>query len=139
MARAAKKKSYVAQYTISPAKHASDTIFVCSFHPLLFIGPPIHSPYPIHGLTPRKWNQPNPIQTTNPLIYKGFTGSFASFFQTGDPNAPTLTSTSIPGVPENWRTGKEFVIGSEGFESGGTEELGLRCGFWRQLADQVPI
>lgn len=28
MARAARKKSYIAEYTISPAKHASDTQFV---------------------------------------------------------------------------------------------------------------
>jgi hypothetical protein len=35
MARAAHKKSYVGEYTIAPAKHASDTIYVC--HPSPFV------------------------------------------------------------------------------------------------------
>lgn len=111
-ARAAHKKSYVGEYSISPAKHASDTIY---------------------------WNQVNAVQKSQPLIYDGFTGAFASFFQTGDPNAHKLTNESIPGVPENWKTGEEFVIEADGFENLRVDELSERCGFWRQVADDVPI
>jgi hypothetical protein len=86
-----------------------------------------------------KWNQVNPIQISQPLIYKGFTGAFASFFDTGDPNAHKLTNQSEPGVPENWKTGEEFVVKSGGFENVGVEMLDKRCGFWREVADDVPI
>ena len=81
----------------------------------------------------------NAVQKNQPLIYDGFTGAFASFFQTGDPNAHKLTNSSIPGVPENWRTGEEFVVEADGFEKLKVDELGERCGFWRQVAKDVPI
>ncbi|TVY82677.1 Carboxylesterase patB [Lachnellula suecica] len=110
LARAAHKKSYVGEYMISPAKHASDTEW---------------------------WNQVNAIQKSQPYIYEGYTGAFASFFQTGDPNAHRLTNAT---VPENWRTGEEFVIEADGF---GTADVGQfldkRCGFWRQVAGDVPV
>ncbi|KUJ22560.1 carboxylesterase [Mollisia scopiformis] len=112
MARAAHNKSYVGEYSIPPAKHASDTIY---------------------------WNQVNAVQQTQPLIYDGFTGAFASFFQTGDPNAHKLTNASEPGVPENWRTGEEFVILADGFQDLKVEMLGERCGFWRSVSADVPI
>jgi hypothetical protein len=73
------------------------------------------------------------------LIYEGFTGAFASFFQTGDPNAHKLTNETEPGVPENWRTGEEFVILPDGFENLEVSMLNARCGFWREVADDVPI
>jgi len=82
----------------------------------------------------------NPTHTA--LIYSGFTGSFASFFQTGDPNAHKLTNSSEPGVPENWRTGEEFVIESGGFDNvrvDGVSGLDVRCGLWRSVAGDVPI
>jgi hypothetical protein len=81
----------------------------------------------------------NPIQKSQPLIYSGFTGAFASFFLTGDPNANKLTNESEPGVPENWATGEEFVIKSDGFENVKVEMLDKRCGFWREVAADVPI
>jgi hypothetical protein len=87
----------------------------------------------------RKWNQVTSIQKSQPLIYDGFTGAFASFFQTGDPNAHKLTNGSEPGVPENWQTGEEFVIESGGFENIKVEMLNERCGFWREVAADVPI
>lgn len=132
-ARAAHKKSYVGEYSISPAKHASDTIYVgspsCSpFHFLLVI-----------ILTIPQWNQVNAVQKTQPLIYDGFTGAFASFFQTGDPNAHKLTNGSVAGVPESWRTGEEFVIEADGFEDLKVGMLDDRCGFWRSVAADVPI
>jgi len=73
------------------------------------------------------------------LIYEGFTGAFASFFQTGDPNAHKLTNASQPGVPESRRTGEEFVIAADGFENVKVNELDQKCGFWRQVASDIPI
>jgi hypothetical protein len=63
----------------------------------------------------------NPIQKSQPLIYSGFTGAFASFFQTGDPNA------------------NKFIIKSDRFENVKVEMLDKRCGFWREVAADVPI
>jgi hypothetical protein len=73
------------------------------------------------------------------LIYDGFTGAFASFFQTGDPNAHKLANEAELEVPENWRTGEEFVILPNGFENVEVDMLNTRCGFWREVADDVPI
>lgn len=86
-----------------------------------------------------KWNQVNSIQKTDSLIYDGFTGAFASFFQTGDPNAHKLTDESEPGAPESRRTGQEYVIDANGFETVKTTLLAERCGTWRELAARVPI
>lgn len=86
-----------------------------------------------------QWNRINPVQQTNPLIYKGFAGSFASFFQTGDPNAHKLTSEDVIGVPELRETGEEFVIEEDGFEGVRLEELKERCEFWRDVGRRVPV
>ncbi|KAL4968662.1 putative carboxylesterase [Aspergillus stella-maris] len=107
-----KGKGYLAEYTILPARHASDTVY---------------------------WNTINPIQTTDPLTYKGFAGAFASFFQTGDPNAHKLTSDDVVGVPEISETGEEFVIGEGGFENVRLRELEERCEFWRGVGVRVPV
>jgi hypothetical protein len=80
----------------------------------------------------------NAIQKTDPLIYDGFTGAFASFFATGDPNAHKLTNASEPGVPE-LATGDEFVIAADGFENEETAVLATRCAFWRSVARDIPI
>jgi len=129
MARAAHKKSYVGEYMISPAKHASDTEWVHASHS-----------FQMKTWTDvNKWNQVNPIQKSQPFIFEGYTGTFASFFQTGHPNAHKLTNSSIPGVPENRRTGEEFVIRESGFGNLDVGGLDDRCGFWRQVARDVPI
>ncbi|KAK3117094.1 hypothetical protein LTR53_001899 [Teratosphaeriaceae sp. CCFEE 6253] len=60
MARASHKRAYVGEYTIDPARHATDTEW---------------------------WYQLNNLQQNDPVTYEGFTGAFASFFQTSDPNA----------------------------------------------------
>ena len=86
-----------------------------------------------------QWNQVNPIQKSDPLIYEGFTGAFASFFQTGDPNAHKLTNKSEPGVPESRISGEEFVIQANGFANVKTSMLAARCRVWRELASSVPI
>jgi hypothetical protein len=94
------------------------------------------------GLFPRltefQWNTINSVQQTQRLIYQGFTGAFASFIQTGDPNAHKLTSTSEPGVP-NLETGEEFVVNANGFENVKIVQLKKRCDFWKSAARFVPI
>lgn len=86
-----------------------------------------------------QWNQVNAVQKTQPLIYEGFAGAFASFFQTGDPNAHKLTNVSEPGVPESWRTGEEFVIEAIVFRDSKVDMLDNKCGFWREVAGDIPI
>ncbi|KAM3086692.1 hypothetical protein ACMFMG_000817 [Clarireedia jacksonii] len=111
MSKAASEKGYLGEYTISPATHGSDTGY---------------------------WNQVNALQTTQPLIYSGYAGAFASFFATGDPNAHKLTNASEAGVPE-LGTDKEFVIASGGFTNVGIGELEGRCAFWAGVAGSVPV
>jgi len=106
---------------------------------LVLIRPSVLLVYPNYETNPSQWNQVSAIQKTQPLIYEGFTGAFASFFATGDPNAHKLTNASEPGVPENLRTGEEFVIEADGFANMRVDQLNARCGFWRQVADDIPI
>ncbi|KAF7594522.1 hypothetical protein BBP40_008969 [Aspergillus hancockii] len=112
LALAAKRAGYVGEYTISPAQHASDTIY---------------------------WNRVNPIQQTNELVYEGYAGAFASFFQTGDPNAHKLTNNSQPGVPRLHATGHEFVVTETGFENIELALLKKRCDFWKSVGDKIPV
>lgn len=112
MALSSKKTSYVGEYTISPAKHASDVNY---------------------------WNSINAIQSSSSLVYQGFTGAFASFFQTGDPNGNKLTAKSQSGVPEAKRTGREFVIGENTFINVEMKGLKERCSFWLDVAGEVHI
>jgi hypothetical protein len=106
-----------------------------SSHP----SPPLLYFFQIPNTNTKQWNQVNAIQETDPLIYEGFTGSFASFFATGDPNAHKLTNSSEPGVPDSWMTGEEFVIATTGFSNVKAEKLDERCGFWSENAGDVPI
>ncbi|KAL3467250.1 Alpha/Beta hydrolase protein [Aspergillus heterothallicus] len=108
----AAKKGYIGEYTIDPAKHASDTIY---------------------------WNRINSVQQTNPLVYKGYAGAMGSFFQTGDPNAHKLTDATVVGVPELQRSGKEFVIREDGFDNVEITLLRERCEFLRKVGDRVPV
>ncbi|KAH7055547.1 carboxylesterase [Macrophomina phaseolina] len=104
-------KGYLGEYTISPAKHGSDTQF---------------------------WNQVNAVQKTQPLIYEGLAGAMASYFQTGDPNAHKLTESSEAAVPE-LTTGKEWVVKSDSFEQTDITMLKTRCAFWKENAKDVPL
>ena len=81
----------------------------------------------------------NPAQKTNPIVYDGYAGAFASFFQTGDPNAHKITDSAELGVPELQDTGDEFVVVANGFENIRLVELEKRCDFWRKLGKQIPI
>jgi hypothetical protein len=112
MARAASNTSYVGEYTISPAKHASDVDW---------------------------WNSVTAEQSSNRFIYEGFTGSFASFFDIGDPNTNKLTVATVKGVPEEKNTEKEFVIATSGFNQVVIKSLDERCAFWLDIADELPI
>ncbi|KAM7206673.1 carboxylesterase [Rhypophila sp. PSN 637] len=104
---------WLAEYTISPAKHASEVNW---------------------------WNTPNPQQQTNPLVYKGFVGAFASFFATGDPNKRKLTSPETPGIPKlnDEEDEQEFIIQSDGFTTAKITHLKKRCDFWTRLAPRIP-
>ncbi|RAH70447.1 putative carboxylesterase [Aspergillus aculeatinus CBS 121060] len=112
VASAAGTNGYLGEYTISPAKHGSDTEW---------------------------WNQVNAVQQSDPLIYDGYAGAFASFFQTGNPDAHKLTNASQPGVPLLRTTGREFVVEVDGFENVRLVELPRRCAFWRGVAGRVPV
>ncbi|CAL3969433.1 unnamed protein product [Diplocarpon coronariae] len=108
---AARYRSYLGEYTIAPAKHASDVKF---------------------------WNTVNPIQKSEPLIYDGYTGAIASFLQTGDPNELKLTDATHSGVP-GLETGTEFVIEASGLVTAGLGHLERRCGFWKEVGRHVPV
>lgn len=79
------------------------------------------------------------MQTTNLVVYQGYAGAFASFFQTGDPNAHKLTNSSELGVPVLQSTGEEFVIVDYGFENVKLQLLKKRCEFWRSLGKKIPV
>ncbi|KAB2571117.1 putative carboxylesterase protein [Lasiodiplodia theobromae] len=110
-AAAGEKKGYLSEYTISPAKHGSDTQF---------------------------WNQVNAVQKSQPVTYNGLAGAMASFFQTGDPNAHKLTDDSQAAVPE-LDEGKEWVVKTETFETTDIDRLKTRCAFWRENAQDIPL
>ncbi|KAG8628802.1 hypothetical protein KVT40_002667 [Elsinoe batatas] len=108
-------KGYLGEYTISPAKHASDTQY---------------------------WNQVNNIQKTDPVTYEGFAGAFASWFATGDPNERKLTGEGQAGVPvvsEGEGEGREWVIKRGNFSVAGIGQLQERCRFWQSAGGNVPV
>lgn len=87
-----------------------------------------------------QWDQVSAIQKTDPFIYEGFAGAFASFFATADPNAHKLTNASVAGVPKLLpQHGSEFVIESTGFADVPIPQLERRCAFWKSVAPLIPI
>ncbi|KAI6364339.1 hypothetical protein MCOR25_005679 [Pyricularia grisea] len=105
------RQGWLGEYSISPAKHASDVYW---------------------------WNTINPVQQTDRFHFEGYTGALASFLQNRDPNARKLTNSSIPGVPP-LTSGKEFHIDSQGFGELELEYLRERCALWQSLAPKVPL
>jgi len=86
-----------------------------------------------------QWNQVNSIQQTDSFTYQGYAGAFASFFETGDPNAHKLTNDSVAGVPE-LQSEKQFVIAQDGFSDVSTAQLTQRrCDYWKSVAHKIPI
>ncbi|KAF2709548.1 alpha/beta-hydrolase [Pleomassaria siparia CBS 279.74] len=104
-------KGWVMEYTISPAKHASDTIY---------------------------WNAINAVQKTDVLTYEAYTGAMASFVQTGDPNQHKMTNASVVGVPGVGER-KQFVVGKSGVAAGGIGMLEERCAFWLGMGGKASI
>lgn len=72
------------------------------------------------------------------MIYQGFAGAYASLIQTGNPNTNKLTNSSQAAVP-NIRTGNEWGISMSGFSNTKVKQLKERCGFWMDVAGNVPI
>ncbi|KAJ4990475.1 carboxylesterase [Stagonosporopsis vannaccii] len=105
------RNGWVVEYTISPAKHASDTIY---------------------------WNQVNAVQTSDAPTYRGYAGAMASFVQTGDPNAHKVTDAAVPGVP-GVKEGKQFLVTAAGLRQGPLGQLQERCEFWLDVSKRVPI
>ncbi|KAF3762425.1 acetylcholinesterase precursor [Cryphonectria parasitica EP155] len=111
MAGAASKGNFLGEYSISPATHGSDTEW---------------------------WDTISSVQETEPEIYKGYTGAFASFFMTGDPNAMKLTPSNVSGVPP-LSSGEEFNINADGFADVTLTQFKTRCDFWKSVAAKIPI
>ncbi|KAF0332401.1 carboxylesterase [Colletotrichum asianum] len=110
-AGSASKGGWLGEYSLNPSKHASDTVW---------------------------WNQVNAVQKTDPARYQGYAGAFASFFQTGDPNALKLSPSTAAGVP-SLKENKEWTIVDAGFATAELDHLEKRCGFWRKTASKIPI
>jgi hypothetical protein len=85
-----------------------------------------------------QWNQVNSVQQTESFTYQGFAGAFASFFETGNPNAHKLTNDTVAGVPE-LHLEKQFLIAQDGFSDVSIAQLTRRCDFWRSVAHKIPI
>ncbi|KAF9262430.1 carboxylesterase [Marasmius fiardii PR-910] len=109
--KSAPEGGWLGEYSLNPSKHASDTIW---------------------------WNQVNAVQKSDPARYQGYTGAFASFFQTGDPNALKLSPPTAAGVPP-LEENKEWVIEEAGFATTELNQLEKRCGFWKETAAKIPI
>lgn len=78
------------------------------------------------------------MQQTEPDIYHGYTGAFASFFMTDDPNKMKLTGQNDSGVPP-LSLGEEFNINAEGFAGIKLTQFTARCDFWKSVAAKIPI
>lgn len=78
------------------------------------------------------------MQQTEPEIYRGYTGAFASFFETDDPNAEKLTPRNVSGVPPLF-SGKEFSVNADGFDNIKLTQFKTRCDFWKSVAAKIPI
>ncbi|PSR80824.1 carboxylesteras-like protein [Coniella lustricola] len=111
VAKTVPESSYLGEYSISPATHGSDVYW---------------------------WDVLNAEQQTEPDIYKGFVGAFASYLETNDPNALKLTPANVSGVPP-LSSGKEFNINSTGFTDIKLTQFVERCDFWKSVAAKIPI
>jgi hypothetical protein len=105
------RKGWLIEYTISPAEHASDTIY---------------------------WNQINAVQKADPLTYQAYAGAMASFVQTGDPNEHKVTDASVPGLP-GVEKGMQFLVTARGLGQGSIARLEKRCAFWMEVSGRVPV
>ncbi|KAL8381752.1 hypothetical protein RB595_005833 [Gaeumannomyces hyphopodioides] len=108
-AAAAAGRGWLGEYSIAPAKHASDVYW---------------------------WNAPNAAHETDRHHFLGYTGAMASFMATGDPNARNLTvDSTVPALD----TGYQFHVRTEGFGQLKLSQLPERCALWKRLAPKVPM
>ncbi|KAI1325280.1 carboxylesterase [Xylariaceae sp. FL0255] len=103
--------SWIGEYTIPPATHASDVYW---------------------------WDTVNSAQQTDPLHYGGYAGAIASFFMTGNPNSLKLTANNISGLPA-LKGKEEWVIDTAGFATSALGQFETRCAFWKEVAPRVPM
>ncbi|CAK7201090.1 hypothetical protein SEUCBS139899_003792 [Sporothrix eucalyptigena] len=101
--------TWIAEYSIAPAKHASDTYW---------------------------WNTVNKAQTTDPIHYHGYAGAIASFFATGDPNVHKLTAPSVDSLPDR-SSEREWTVTADGFSTRSLAQLEKRCNFWLSIAPRL--
>ncbi|TLS27385.1 hypothetical protein PpBr36_05297 [Pyricularia pennisetigena] len=104
-------QGWLGEYSISPAKHASDVYW---------------------------WNTINPMHESDRFHFEGYTGALASFLQNGGPNVRKLTNSSTHGVPP-LASGMQFHIDSQGFGQLELAHLIERCALWQRLAPKVPL
>jgi carboxylesterase type B len=129
MAGAQPDKGWLGEYSIAPAKHASDVYWVSLTLDVLLGRLLTECPVV-------EFDQRGSADGSVPL--PGLYGSVCVILQTGDPNKLTLTNASVPGVPD-LKTGKEFNINEEGFANVDISQLEKRCGLWKKLAPRIPI
>ncbi|KAK7987867.1 cytochrome P450 [Apiospora arundinis] len=111
MTGTAPRGAWLGEYTIAPAKHASDTYW---------------------------WNKVDPAQQTDRLHYEGYAGAMRSFFMTGSPNDMKLTPEDVPGVPP-LRSGLEYVVDSRGFSTAELAKFKEKCAFWLDVAPRASL
>jgi carboxylesterase type B len=87
LSRTAANKGWLMEYTISPAKHASDVQY---------------------------WNTIGAVQRTDKVTYEGYAGAMASFVMTGDPNRHKVTDGSVCWVCRGARAGGSSLLRVEG-------------------------
>jgi hypothetical protein len=80
----------------------------------------------------------NSVQKTRTSIYEAFAGSFASFFQIGNPNSVQNGLKASNAVPEI-NTGSEMLVTSDGLSTARVTMLEERCSFWQTNGERVPV
>lgn len=118
----AAQTGYQGEYTVSPAQHGSEQVYVC--------GEPGYN-------STCAWNHWPTNNQTEILRYLGLAGAFSSFLDTGDPNAHKLTNDSVVGVPP-LSEDLLWTMDPDGFHQRRIVELKERCDFWLSKAPKVP-
>lgn len=85
-----------------------------------------------------QWNTVNSLQTTQRFLYQGYAGAYASFIETGNPNANKLTNDSVVAWPEV-KSGKEWIVQADGFAEDSLTMLKKRCDLWKKVGKYLPL
>lgn len=118
----AAQRGYQGEYTIPPAQHGSEQVYIC--------GEPGYN-------SSCEWNYWPTNNQTQIIQYLGLAGAFSSFLDTGDPNAHKLTNASILGVPPVSED-LLWTMDPDGFHQRQIVQLKQRCDFWLSKALKVP-